>query len=118
MGTVTTVNGDTGGVFACTIVTVGTPDGDTNTVLGVAGATATIAGHCRSFRSLEILCCEAALLGKGSVGSVIEIGDGIFPEFTLEDLLHPRNSKEDRICAGIAGAADGGIAAGEVVDGC
>ena len=52
------------------------------------------------------------------MGSVIEIGDGIFPEFTLEDLLHPRNSKEDRICAGIAGAADGGIAAGEVVDGC
>ena len=52
------------------------------------------------------------------MGSVIEIGDGIFPEFTLEDLLHPRNSKEDRICAGIAGAADGGIEAGEVVDGC
>ena len=118
MGTVTTVNGDTGGVFACTIVTVGTPEGDTKTVLGVAGATATMAGHCLSFKSLEILCWEAALLGKGSVGSVIEIGDCIFPDVTFGDLLHPRSNKEDKICAGIAGAAEGDRDVWAVVDGC
>ena len=113
MGTVTTVSGETGGVFACTIVTVGMPEGDTNTVLGVAGATATIAGHCLSFRSLEILCWEAALLGNGSVGSVIEIGVCIFPGVTFEALLQPRNNKEDSICAGIGDVRDWAV-----VDGC
>ena len=97
----TTVSGDAGGVFACTIVTAGIVGGVTNTVRGVAGATATIAGHCLSFRSLECLCWDAALLGKGSVGSAMEIGVCILPADVTLGLLQPRSNKEDSICAGI-----------------
>ena len=71
-----------------------------------------MAGHCLSFRSFEILCWEAALLGNGSVGSVIEIGVCIFLHDNPLGLLHPRNKREDNICAGIAAgrevAADDG----------
>ena len=52
------------------------------------------------------------------MGSVIEIGDCIFPDVTFGDLLHPRSNKEDRICAGIAGAAEGDRDVWAVVDGC
>ena len=103
-GTVTTDTGDIGGVLACDIVTVVREGGGIIMVLGVAGATATIAGHCLNFRSCRFLCWEAALLGKGSVGSVMDMeGVCILPigASLLDLLVHPRNNKEDRICAGI-----------------
>ena len=59
---------------------------------------------------MEILCWEAALLGNGSVGSVIEIGVCIFLDDIPLGLLHPRNNREDNICAGIAAGRDDGAA--------